>query len=316
MMHHFVMSKTNTGNNAIILPTQLNSVFYKKFSMFTLTLSRNMDILKKGSKGSDVLRWQQFLQTKKFFNGQPEGSYGDFTAKATMAFQAANKLPQTGEVDAATVKVASAQGFAVTPVATSISLTRDDIVNAAKKLNIAPATMQAVCFVEASGKGFFDNGKPKIRFEGHIFWKELEKRGLKPTDYTAKNPDIVFQNWTRTYYKNGPEEYERLERAKKIHAEAANASTSWGLFQIMGFNYKTSGFTSVADYVAAVQKSEREQLTAFGNFITSLGYTQYLQSKNWLEFAKHYNGAHYLENDYETKLRNAYNDAVKNGYAG
>ena len=276
-----------------------------------------MDILKKGSKSNDVLRWQQFLKSKKFFNGEPEGSYGDFSAKATCAFQAANKLPQTGEVDAATVKVAVAQGFVVTPApVSSLSLTKDDINAAAKKLNIAPATMQAVCFVEASGKGFFDNGKVKIRFEGHIFWKELEKRGLKPADLAAKNPDIIFQNWTRDFYKKGPDEYERLERARKINTDAANASTSWGLFQIMGFNYKTSGFNSIAEYTATMQKSEREHLAAFGNFITSLGYTQYLQSKNWLEFAKRYNGAHYLENKYDQKLLAAYNDAVKNGFAG
>lgn len=36
-----------------------------------------------------------------------------------------------------------------------------------------------------------------------------------------------------------------------IHREAALHSTSWGAFQIMGFNFALYGFHSVEDFVAA-----------------------------------------------------------------
>jgi len=42
-------------------------------------------------------------------------------------------------------------------------------------------------------------------------------------------------------YKEGEAEYERLLRARRINEDAANASTSWGLFQIMGFNHAAWG---------------------------------------------------------------------------
>lgn len=274
------------------------------------------DMIQKGSKGNDVLLWQKFLKEKKFFNGEPEGSFGDFSAKATMAFQKANNLPQSGAVDEATLKVAAAQGFKLPAPAASKALTKEDVIAAATAIKVAPAAMQAVCVVESSGSGFFPDGRAKIRFEGHIFWKELSKRNIKPEDYAAKNPDIVFKDWTREFYKNSAEEYGRLEAAQKINTEAANASASWGMFQIMGFNYKSAGFSSVAAFVDAMQKSEKEHLKAFCAFISSLGYIPWLQSKNWLEFAKHYNGAHWQENKYDQKLATAYNDAVKSGWQG
>ena len=55
-----------------------------------------------------------------------------------------------------------------------------EIVAAAKRLQIEPCALQAVCTVESSGQGFLPSGKPKILFEGHIFWRELAKRRYQP----------------------------------------------------------------------------------------------------------------------------------------
>ena len=67
-------------------------------------------------------------------------------------------------------------------------------------------------------------GRPIILFEGHIFWRELKKRGLDPERYVVGNENILYPSWRREHYYGGIREYERLEKAREIHKEAADAS--------------------------------------------------------------------------------------------
>ena len=52
---------------------------------------------------------------------------------------------------------------------------------------------------------------------------------------------IDTSKWTKSHYEGGMGEYERLKKALAIHEKAAACSASWGLFQIMGFNYAACG---------------------------------------------------------------------------
>lgn len=54
-------------------------------------------------------------------------------------------------------------------------ITESQYVKCAELLNVEPAVIKAVAEVESNGEGFF-NGKPKILFEPHIFWKQLRKK--------------------------------------------------------------------------------------------------------------------------------------------
>lgn len=185
-------------------------------------------------------------------------------------------------------------------------LNNDVIKETAKKLKIEPAALKAVTVVESSGKGFLDDGRPKILFEGHIFWRELKKQNIDPEQYALAHKDILYARWTRQYYKGGVGEYDRLERAKLINAEAALKSTSWGLFQIMGFNFKLAGFDSVEKYVEAHYENEAEHLKAFCNFVKNQKMLPYLTRKDWAGFAKRYNGPGYAKNKYDIKMADAY----------
>ncbi len=185
-------------------------------------------------------------------------------------------------------------------------LTSRQIEWAAKQLKVEPAAMQAVIDVEASGSGFLKNGKPKILFEGHIFWRELKQHGIMPTSVRRRNEDILYPKWTREHYLSGAREYRRLERAVKIHEASAYASASWGLFQIMGFNYKLAGFSKLEDFIAAMHKSEVEHLKAFIHFIDDRKLIPALRRKNWAKFAYGYNGRDYKKNRYDEKLEHAY----------
>jgi hypothetical protein len=192
-------------------------------------------------------------------------------------------------------------------------LTSRDIEEQAREIGIDPCALGAVIKVESGSKGFLTDGRPKILFEGHIFWRQLKKAGKAPETFAAEHPDIVYPRWVKTFYKGGIGEYERLGRAMLIDEEAALMSTSWGMFQIMGFNHMPAGFDTVKEFVDAHHASEREHLRAFCDFIREGGMIQALLEKDWAAFAAKYNGAGYKANAYDVKMAAAYDNCVKLG---
>ena len=84
------------------------------------------------------------------------------------------------------------------------------------------------------------------------------------------------------------------------------------MFQIMGFNHEVCGFETVQAFVEAHEKSEKEHLAAFLKYLenTRAGdgrpLLRHLQSHEWATFARAYNGPGYKQNQYDIKLKNAY----------
>ena len=189
----------------------------------------------------------------------------------------------------------------------SNQLTEQDFQCIAEQLQIEVAALKAVQQVETGGRGgFFEPGKPAILFEGHIFWSQLKKKGVNPEDHLKGNENILYPKWEKRHYLGGIREYERLEKARMINVEAANASASWGMFQIMGFNYAACGCKSVDELVQAMCESEVRQLELFANFIRLSKLDMLLKNLDWAGFAKRYNGPLYAENKYDAKLAAAY----------
>lgn len=191
-------------------------------------------------------------------------------------------------------------------------LSENDLIDFANHFGLELAMVKAVNEIESGGKGFLINGKPVILFEGHVFWRELQKRGINPQIYvTDYNRDVLYERWTRSYYQGGVKEYDRLNKAMSILnsesvKEAALSSASWGAFQIMGFHAKTLGYASVEEFVAKMNLHEREHLNAFGRFLQVNGLIPLLASKQWAKFAERYNGSGYKVNQYDIKLEKAY----------
>lgn len=187
-------------------------------------------------------------------------------------------------------------------------LTDENSTQIAELLGCEPAVLKAVQQVETGGRGgFFSPGRPAILFEGHIFWTQLKKRGSNPEDYVKGNENILYPKWEKGRYKGGIGEYDRLEQARKINREAADASASWGMFQIMGFNYAACGEESIESFVRSMCESEFKQLLLTANFIKKNSQMlQALQAKDWVVFAKCYNGPAYAQNSYDVKLEAAY----------
>ena len=132
-------------------------------------------------------------------------------------------------------------------------MTEEDFILVARLLDVEVTALKAVQQVETGGRGgFFAPGKPAILFEGHIFWNQLKKRNINPESHVKGNENILYPKWEKGHYKGGMGEYDRLEQARKINHEAADASASWGMFQIMGFNYAACGEKSVDSFVKAM----------------------------------------------------------------
>lgn len=262
-----------------------------------------MKTLRAGATGDEVLTLQNLLN-EWGFTCSPTGVFDENTEKAVRDFQQAQGLTADGIVGKRTWE--TLQDETLRELA-PFRLKETDYVQAAGYLNVEVAAIKAVQEVETGGRGgFIRVGYPTILFEGHIFWSQLKKKGLNPEDYTSGNEDILYPKWTKKYYKQGMEEYERLKRAEEINREAALCSASWGMWQIMGFNHAVCGCNTVFDFCTEMQLNEGTQLNLFTAFLRTNGWDKYLRSKDWAEFAKHYNGPSYKENRYDEKLAQAY----------
>jgi len=182
----------------------------------------------------------------------------------------------------------------------SKTINENDYLEASKIIGCDVATIKAVKSVESGKGGFLSNGLPTILFEAHIFSR------LTGHKYDKTNPDISSRIWNKKLYLGGSYEHQRLDKACKLDRNAGLQSASWGLFQIMGFNYEACGFKTVQEFINAMYKSEGEHLKAFCNFVKNRGMATYLINKQWAKFAYCYNGAGYLLNRYDTKLKQAY----------
>lgn len=191
-------------------------------------------------------------------------------------------------------------------------LTEEDYIDVSNQLNIPVACIKAIVEVESSGSGFDKEGNIKLLFEGHIFYKYLKQNGYNADLIAQENPDICYKKWSdrgNTYTLN---QFDRLKKAIKIDENIAYMSASYGLFQIMGFNYKLCGFENAKGMYQTFIVSEKNQLIGFCNFIKS-NKSMYnsLIKLDWSTFAKLYNGPSYKQNKYDEKLKKAYDKYSK-----
>ncbi|MCB0482670.1 MAG: DUF3380 domain-containing protein, partial [Flavobacteriales bacterium] len=177
----------------------------------------------------------------------------------------------------------------------------------AKELGVDKNVLKAIASVESSGSGFTEDGKPVVRFEGHKFKKYLKENGFDVAKLEKENPDLIY-GYSESKSKNHG--YSEYEKAMKIDPESAMMATSYGAFQIMGFNYEAAGFDSVEAFAKA-QSTTAGQVKGFINFAKSNSKRlQAMKDKNFSEFARLYNGEDYAEWKYDTKMQNAYNKLI------
>lgn len=195
-----------------------------------------------------------------------------------------------------------------------------DELEAQENIKISLPVIKALVKVESAGRGHLSDGRAKILFEGHKFWYWLKKFGKDPEALSVGNEDIIYKKWTRTHYRVGIKEYDRLEEARKIDPKAAIYASSWGLFQILGenleHNIKSRNYKDVADFEAKQHESEYYHFLDFLAFIKikkvrGKSLIEYISEANegnydWESFAYGYNGSGYKVNEYHLKMKHFY----------
>ena len=184
------------------------------------------------------------------------------------------------------------------------AITDADIQAAAEKLGVTPAHIRMVRTVESGGKSFDDRGRPVILFEPHIFHRRTDGK-WSPSDFS-------YAAWgARPYPKGYDARWAQMAQAAAKDEEAALESASWGLFQIMGFHWRSLGYSSVVDMVQAMTASEAAHLDAMVRFIKVNGLAAALRkcragdADSCRDFARGYNGGGYARNNYHVKMARA-----------
>ena len=169
---------------------------------------------------------------------------------------------------------------------------------------IEPATALAVWQVECGGLPF-RRGRPVLRFENHVFFREWGQREPETYDrhfrFGGRGAEgAAWQNhlvrtspagdWHR-FHGDQAAEYRTLALASRLAGrEAACRSASFGGPQIMGFNHAIIGQPSAAALFLAFGRSERWQVAGFFAFCAEKDILGRLREHDWAGFAAVYNG--------------------------
>ncbi len=172
------------------------------------------------------------------------------------------------------------------PGALPTRLTPQDWVEVDAFVPGSMAVLRAVCEVESgSAGGFGPDGRPIILFEPHVFSRLTDHR------YDATQGGVSYPKWgAKPYPATQAARWDQLDYAARLDRPAALKSASWGLFQLMGFNFAACGFADIEAFVAAMRSGERAQLTAFAAFLQAKGLGAHLAAQDWAGFAAGYNG--------------------------
>lgn len=176
---------------------------------------------------------------------------------------------------------------------TAFALSSGGLAEVAGSLGVHVPEIWTILAVETSGCGYLPDRRPQILYERHIFHR-LTQGQFDDGDISDPTPG--------GYGPSGAHQYDRLAQAILHDRAAALQSASWGIGQIMGENFELAGFQNVEDMVAAMSRSEDEQLAATGSFLSSTRLQVSLQAHDWTSFARGYNGPNFAINRYDVRL--------------
>lgn len=101
-----------------------------------------------------------------------------------------------------------------------------------------------------------------------------------------------------------------LAKAYALDAEAAIKSCSWGMFQIMGFNYESCGYKDLGTFLKDMKSNAGKQLNAFLHLCNkNSSLLSAMVNKDFYNMAFNYNGSDF--GDYDVKIRRTYESLEK-----
>lgn len=156
----------------------------------------------------------------------------------------------------------------------------------------------AVAKVESNCTPFLQNGYPLMRFEKHVFLRYIKRNHVNLLDKAVNLQGTL---------------YDTYKEALEIHEETAIMATSFGLYQIMGFNHRYVGYETPKDFEEAMVQHYRNHIEAFIHFVKAHKLNNIINSQNFTKFATIYNGPNYAQYRYDEKLQKAYESAKQVG---
>ncbi len=153
--------------------------------------------------------------------------------------------------------------------------------------------------------GFGPAKLPVIAFEGHLF-RKYTKRKYDQTHPLLSYPYVkkAGPQW-QANNKDQTKAWDTMATAFGLDQEAALMSASWGMFQIMGFNFSACGYKTVFEFTAALKINAGNQLKAFLGFCSaSPALVKAMKNKDYVGMAMNYNGKDY--GDYDSRIKKAY----------
>lgn len=167
-------------------------------------------------------------------------------------------------------------------------------------MQLDPLAAEAVYSVESGGKGFASDGKLIIRFEAHLFDRNLgnDAEFAKYFAYDKATP------WTGQMYRLGPtsgwlpihsgnqaDEWNALGIARGLNDTAGLLSISMGAPQILGSNFKRILYSDVQAMFNAFGRSLSVQTIGFFNFVLSdAELANAINAHDWEVVSRLYNG--------------------------
>ena len=176
------------------------------------------------------------------------------------------------------------------------------IIDEARKSNIECAALLAFIEVETGGIGFDrTTGKILIQFE--------------PVWFRRKAPYAPSGLWSLNKVEVQSKEWAAFNDAFSKNRDAAMESTSIGLGQIMGFNYRRLGYADVGSMWDDAKRGIERQIYQIEKFInTDYTLLKALKQHDWNKVATIYNGAYYKQmaakygrEPYNISMAKAYN---------
>ena len=261
----------------------------------------------------EIVKLQRYLNEIFMLDMKADGIFGKVTQSTLKRLQSKLKIVENDTDGACYGPITRAK---IIDYIDKKYLKEDDYVRAANKAQAEVNLIKTVTAVEALQFGFFSNGLPVTLFERHVFYQQLCKyRGDEfANKVTERTPDIC--NPSAGGYMGGRGELQRLDRARSIDEDCALLSASYGLFQIMGFNYRQAGYKTVNEYYEAMCISEDNQLDAFVNYLLldkDKSLLTNLKKKDFTAFAQEYNGPGYKKHKepYDVKMQRIYKELSK-----
>lgn len=175
-----------------------------------------------------------------------------------------------------------------------------DLPRIGQRIGVGEDEIHAFMDVESAGFGFDSQGRPKMLFEPHVFYRHLTG---DQRDRAVKE-GLAYRRWGAHPYPH--DSYPRLMQAAAIDEAAALKSASWGLGQVLGENYRMLGYESPQAMVMAFMDDEEAHLKGMVDFLIANHIDDDLRAHEWAVVARVYNGPGYRSHGYHTKLAAAF----------